>query len=286
MYTKEDIQCILCKSGVTATFHESRTEQVHSRNVICERCGLIFVSPRLKEEEYIQYYQHGDYVKDHYGLTSDAEIDEVIRWRGRRAQEKINCFPDVFAGAKDVLEIGAGTGIFLHTLREAYGARIFGIEPATRFAAIARAKFGIDIFEGTLRSYLETHGTSRLFDMVVMDQVLEHLYNPLDALKQARTLLQKDGYLYVGVPNIANPKHPREEFFIGPHIYTFSPWTIALLLWRAGLKLVRLDAPPASPMYLIATHLDNPVPMFPIVDIPGPYSSAELASRIDAFGAA
>ena len=284
MYQKEEIQCILCQSGETALFNESKTEPVHNRNVICGRCGLIFVSPRLREEDYIKYYEHGDYVKDHYGLKGDDDIEEVIRWRGRRAEEKIACFEDIFAKAKNVLEIGAGTGIFLKKLAEKFSSNIFGIEPSKRFADIARDKFGIEIFEGTLRSYLETQGTSHLFDLVVMDQVLEHLYDPIDALKKAGGLLQKSGYLYIGVPNIANPKHPREEFFIGPHIFTFNPWTITLLLWRVGLKLVKLEAPKASPMYLIATPLDNSVPMFPIVNIPGPFSAEELTKRIDNFG--
>lgn len=281
---KEEIQCILCQSGETALFNESKAEAEHNRNVICERCGLIFVSPRLKEEDYLKYYEHGDYVKDHYGLTSDKEIEEVVTWRGRRAKEKIECFPDIFSQAKNVLEIGAGTGVFLNILKNNYKANVFGIEPSGKFAEIAKNKFGIDVFLGTLRSYLETHGTSRLFDLVVMDQVLEHLYNPIDALKKAASLLEKNGYLYIGVPNIANPKHPRDEFFIGPHIYTFNPWTITLMLWRVGLKLVRLQAPEASPMYLVATPLQNPVPMFPIVDIPGPYTPEELAKIIDNFG--
>lgn len=284
MYQKEEIKCTLCESGETALFNESKTEAVHNRNVICGRCGLIFVNPRLKEEDYLKYYEHGDYVKDHYGLKSDKEIEEVISWRGRRANEKIDCFPDIFAQAKNVLEIGAGTGVFLNLLKNNYQADVLGIEPSRHFVDIAKKKFGLDIFEGTLRSYLGTRGTSRLFDLIVMDQVLEHLYDPLDALKQASSLLQRKGYLYIGVPNIADPKHPREEFFIGPHIYTFNPWTIMLLLWRVGLKMVKLEAPKASPMYLIATPLDNPVSMFPIVNIPGPFSAEDLAKRIDNFG--
>jgi SAM-dependent methyltransferase len=284
MYQKEEIQCILCQSGETEVFNESATESVHNRNVICKRCGLIFISPRLREEDYLRYYEHGDYVKDHYGLASEKDVDEIIRWRGRRANEKIACFSDLFSSGKDVLEIGAGTGVFLNELTKRFGSRVFGIEPSRQFADIARKRFGIEVYEGTLRGYCEEQGTRRLYDLIVMDQVLEHLYDPIDALTRIRSLLQKDGMVYIGVPNIANPKHPREEFFIGPHIYTFNPWTIMLLLWRVGLKIVQLQAPAASPMYLMATPLENPVPMFPLKDIPGPFSAAELARRIDDFG--
>lgn len=284
MYQKEEIQCILCQSNNTGIFNESKTEMVHKTNVICKCCGLIFVSPRLREEDYIKYYEHGDYVKDHYGLKGDGDVEEVIRWRGRRAEEKIACFEDIFAKAKDVLEIGAGTGIFLKKLAEKFSSNVFGIEPSKRFASIAREKFGIEIYEGTLRSYREEVGTRRLFDLIILDQVLEHLYNPMDALLKAKSLLQKNGYLYIGVPNIANPKHPREEFFIGPHIFTFNPWTIVLLLWKVGLKVIKLNAPEASPMYLVATPFENPMSMFPLKDIPGPFSAEELEKRIDSFG--
>lgn len=284
MHQKEDIQCLICQSSETEVFNESKTEKVHGRNIACKRCGLIFVSPRLSEEDYLKYYEHGDYVKDHYGLNNEEDIEEVIRWRGRRAKEKIACFPDIFRNAKEVLEIGAGTGVFLNELASMGKANMLGIEPGNRFAEIARKRFGLNIYEGTFRSYYEAHGTRKLFDLIVMDQVLEHLYDPLDALSKVKTLLQKNGYLYIGVPNIANPKHPRDEFFIGPHLHTFYPWTIMLLLWRAGLKLVRLLAPEASPMYLAATPLENPQPMFPIKDIPGPFSLIELSKKIDDFG--
>ncbi len=284
MYQKEEIQCILCQSNDLGIFNESKTEAVHKTNVICKCCSLIFVSPRLCEEDYIKYYEHGDYVKDHYGLKEDSDIEEVISWRGRRALEKIACFEDIFAKAKNVLEIGAGTGIFLKKLAEKFSANIFGIEPSRRFADIARQKFGIEIYEGTLRSYFEEIGTKRLFDLIVLDQVLEHLYNPLEALTKAKSLLQKNGYLYIGVPNIADPKHSREDFFIGPHIFTFNPWTITLLLWRVGLKVVRLNAPKVSPMYLVATPFENSISMFPLKDIPGPFSTEELGQRIDNFG--
>lgn len=277
---------MLCNSNDSSIFSlASPAREIHGRNVICNRCGLIYVSPRLSEEEYLDYYSKGDYVKDHYGLKSAADVEGIINWRGRRAAEKINVFPDIFSQNKNVLEVGSGTGVFLNHLVNKFGSKVFGIEPSREFVRIARERFNLEIYEGTLRSYHEEYGTRKPYDLIIFDQVLEHLYNPLSALVEARNLLQKNGFIYIGVPNIANPKHPRQEFFISPHVYTFNPWTTNLLLLRAELKMIRLVAPAKSPMYLIAASLDNPEPMFPAKNIPGPFSPAELTEIIDNFGA-
>lgn len=283
MHQKEDVGCALCESADQSVFNESNSETVHTRNVICNRCGLIFVSPRLSEPEYLAYYADGDYVKDHYGLARAEDIDEVISWRGRRAKEKIDCFPEIFCLAKNALEIGAGVGVFLDELKNRYGTIVAGIEPSKKFAEIARARFNIPIFEGTLQSFMKNEKAADRFDLVIMDQVIEHLYHPLETLRAAASLLVPNGYLYVGAPNIASPKHPRDEFFIGPHVYTFNPWTITLMLWRAGLKVVRMQTPSASPLYLIATPISNPAPMVPLTDIPGPFRANDLAHAIDSF---
>lgn len=39
------------------------------------------------------------------------------------------------------------------------------------------------------------------FDAVYMDSVLEHIFNPVDYLKEIRRILTRGGVIYIGVPN-------------------------------------------------------------------------------------
>lgn len=277
----EHIPCAICGARDLSVFNISKSEQVHNQNVICETCGLVFITPRLKEERYIVYYKE-EYVRDIYGVKSEKDVAEVLSWRGRRANDKIGYFPEYFSKYRRVLEIGAGTGIFLVKLREMFGADIFGVEPSTQFVSIAKKHLNIPLFEGTAKDYFARHGASRRFNMIVMDQVLEHVYDPLATLLIVHDLLECDGFAYIGVPNIANPAHPREEFFIGPHVYQFNPWSINKLLAMANLKMIKLHDPPSSPMHMIVARTDNSAGA--LSAIPGPFSKEYLTSVVDNFG--
>ena len=53
------------------------------------------------------------------------------------------------------------------------------------------------------------HGS---FDLIVMRHVLEHLENPVTALKKIVNLLSKDGILYIAVPNsLKTGKYPLQK---------------------------------------------------------------------------
>lgn len=278
----EEVSCLLCGGTSRAVFNEAASASMHRVNVICEPCGFVFTSPRLREEISLRYYQD-EYVRDFYGVKGEADIPEVLSWRGRRANDKIGYFPEYFEKYTNVFEVGVGTGIFLKRLREAYGAAVFGVEPSASFARIARRHCEVPVFEGTIRKYFDEYGDSRRYTMIVMDQVLEHVYDPIGTLRIVHDLLFPEGFVYIGVPNLANPAHPREEFFIPPHIFSFTPRTIAAALERAHLKIVKLYAPERSPMHLIAARTDNPASSLPPEEISGPLSKEDLTRIVDSF---
>ena len=55
-----------------------------------------------------------------------------------------------------ILDVGCGAGSFLHVARE-LGASVMGVEPSPVAAERAR-QFGIEVFTGTLESYIAQRG--------------------------------------------------------------------------------------------------------------------------------
>ena len=97
--------------------------------------------------------------------------------------------PYIPRGSRTVLEVGCGRGGFGRTLRSALGpqARIVGVEAVPEQAEIAAHDHGFDaVATGYFPEALpEGEG---LFDLVVFNDVLEHILEPEDLLNALRTM--------------------------------------------------------------------------------------------------
>jgi 2-polyprenyl-3-methyl-5-hydroxy-6-metoxy-1,4-benzoquinol methylase len=105
-----------------------------------------------------------------------------------------------------VLDLGCfcgGTGRYLK--RKFPSCEVVGIEMLEKAAAVAAEAYD-RVLVGTLESLdLEGEGLSAgSFDIIVAADVLEHLFNPWQALLRLRPLLAPGGKLYVSLPNARN----------------------------------------------------------------------------------
>lgn len=78
-----------------------------------------------------------------------------------------------------------------------WGYEAHGLEPEPNSAEYARRQFQMNV----LTAYLEP-GTlpEQSFDMVMLDNVLEHVPNPMELFKTVMSLVKPDGTLFFGVP--------------------------------------------------------------------------------------
>jgi 2-polyprenyl-3-methyl-5-hydroxy-6-metoxy-1,4-benzoquinol methylase len=107
-----------------------------------------------------------------------------------------------------VLDIGCfcgGTGRYLK--RRFPGCHVVGVEMLEKAAELADAAYD-QVLVGTLEG-LDFERSGLLpgsFDVIVLADVLEHLFNPWQALLRLRPLLAPGGALYVSLPNVRNLK--------------------------------------------------------------------------------
>jgi SAM-dependent methyltransferase len=110
------------------------------------------------------------------------------------------------SGARQVLDVGAGTGIASHQLAER-GADVLAVEPDARMAALARLK-GIPV---ELATFEQWEPAGRRFDLVVFAASF-HWVDPAVALPKVRGLLRDGGRLAL-LWNRLRPIRPTEEDF-------------------------------------------------------------------------
>jgi 2-polyprenyl-3-methyl-5-hydroxy-6-metoxy-1,4-benzoquinol methylase len=103
----------------------------------------------------------------------------------------------------DVLDVGCGEGFLAAALQKA-GNRVHGVDflPAAKHAPGMEGYDQVDL-DGHFR-YGAGIVSGRMFDAILLLDVLEHLQRPENLLRECLPLLRPDGLLLISVPNIAN----------------------------------------------------------------------------------
>ena len=83
------------------------------------------------------------------------------------------------------------------------------------------------------------------FGLITFNKVLEHLLNPIDYLEKSKDYLNKDGILYIELPEgdkIVEQEliEKRAEFAI-EHYYVFNQTSMNYLLTNSGFKIIDSD---------------------------------------------
>jgi 2-polyprenyl-3-methyl-5-hydroxy-6-metoxy-1,4-benzoquinol methylase len=102
---------------------------------------------------------------------------------------------------QSILDIGAGTGYFAKFMKKA-GWDAVAIEPSIAASKKAK-KAGVDIYP-SIKAFQNEKG-SKLFDVVTLLNVLEHVPGPEKFLKEILKNLKRKGILVVQVPNDFSP---------------------------------------------------------------------------------
>jgi 2-polyprenyl-3-methyl-5-hydroxy-6-metoxy-1,4-benzoquinol methylase len=110
---------------------------------------------------------------------------------------------ELVGGTKRVLDVGCATGYLAQALAER-GCTVSGMELDEEAAEEARPHLERLVI-GDLESMdvAEAFGDDR-FDVIVFGDVLEHLRDPLAALRKARALLAERGSVVASIPNVAH----------------------------------------------------------------------------------
>lgn len=99
-----------------------------------------------------------------------------------------------------VLDVGCGDGVFACEISRLKGAETWGLEIDQ--AAAKRARQTLDkVLVGDIGVLLNDLPKGH-FDLIVFNDVLEHMVDPFHVLSEVRSKLSKDGYVLSSIPNI------------------------------------------------------------------------------------
>jgi SAM-dependent methyltransferase len=140
-----------------------------------------------------------------------------------------------------LFDVGCSAGAFLAAARKE-GWQATGVEISVGCARAGRERHGLDIRVGTLR---ESSFPGEYFDVVRMNNLLEHLPDPMADLLEACRVLRDGGLLALATINgrsLAAWLSGSAWRYYDPfcHVYVFTPSTLGRMLSRSGFGSARI----------------------------------------------
>jgi len=145
-------------------------------------------------------------------LTGERLDDKSTLYAADLARHRVAYrFAETRASGARVLDLGCGTGYGSAELAAA-GARVVGMDRVAPAADLRTLGAGARFVRGELRGL---PFASASFDLVVSFQVIEHLHDPTDYLREIVRVLRPAGALLLTTPNLLqsereNPYHVHE----------------------------------------------------------------------------
>jgi 2-polyprenyl-3-methyl-5-hydroxy-6-metoxy-1,4-benzoquinol methylase len=101
--------------------------------------------------------------------------------------------------AKRILDVGCHLGAFGRALKNRTNVEVWGVEPNPETAAVATRQLD-RVFTGYFSEDIAL--PNQYFDVIVFNDVLEHMPDPWTALALAKTKLVQGGYVIASLPNL------------------------------------------------------------------------------------
>ena len=193
----------------------------------CNFCGLSYATQLPSSSEIKEYYSTGLF----YNQEPDPFSSESVEFSNKLALTRlslINKETDILSEKCKVLDVGAGNASFGIALQLNKNNAIYDVvEPDAK----VRESYGSQVKqEFSDISYVE----EKNYDLVLLNQVLEHVSDPLEFIQSISKLLKDQGILYIDLPFKDYLFKPS----VGSHILFWSPKSLSFLIEKKGSKKI------------------------------------------------
>lgn len=150
----------------------------------------------------------------------------------------------------DVLDIATGTGAFTQRITDNFPGWKIEINDYENQALITNyKKYNVD-----LNSFFSSSFSSEGYDLIIALEIIEHIENPWNFIREIKKLLRKDGVLILSTPNVdstldrliylinGHPQYFGETGYTnsGGHITQVPDWLLKLIVQNSGYSNIEL----------------------------------------------
>ena len=216
--------CLLCSSEKLNVLEKYKSAYLCK----CKNCGFVFSKKIPTETELNNFYK--GYGRDDY--LSPVTI--------KRYNELLDKF-EKFRKTGKIIDVGCGIGYFLEIAKKR-GWEVYGTEFTDDALEICKSK-GIKMSLGKLDPKNYDHN---MFDIITSFEVLEHINNPIEEIKNFSKILRKKGLVYLTTPNFNSllryKLNENYDIITYPeHLSYYTPETLNFLFEKLNFRKLKLQ---------------------------------------------
>jgi len=190
--------CPRCQSELYLTLFRAsdrlyRTTDRRFNVVECADCALMRLDPMPDAEELKSFYPESYWW--HADESAASRLAEL--YRDLVLRDHVHFVAQALSSEGPLLDIGCGGGSFLHAMRREK-VPLFGLDTSWRAAHVASSRFHVPAACGALPNLPYRRAS---FGTITLFHVLEHVPDPMAALRSIAGLLKPSGKFVVQVPN-------------------------------------------------------------------------------------
>jgi len=228
-------KCFIC--GNKKTKKESTCYSINYLR--CTKCNHVYADRRISDNDLTKYYsKNKNYSSITYANKTDLKLREKI------VSPKIK-FIKKFSKGKNWLDVGSADGSAVSAISK-YGYNVQGIEISENSRNFAKKFRNIDLYPKPLAQFYKKN--KKKWNIISFFGVLEHLAEPMAALKISNKLLVKNGIIVLAVPNYDSistdilklTQIPNRHLIPYSHIMLFSKNSLEYSLKKSGFKPLAL----------------------------------------------
>jgi SAM-dependent methyltransferase len=192
--------CNLCGAREHAIEVAERDRYGYSATfVVCGRCGLGYLCPRLSATQYAHFYSeiYRPLVSAYHGRRIDAETVQLEQ-REYAAGLAAFLLPLLPSSPRTILDVGGSTGVVASVLAEHLDARATVLDPSPAELAVARAA-GMETIAGLVEDF---DPGERSWDLVLLCQTIDHLLDVRGTLAALRRMTAPGGRAFVDIVDV------------------------------------------------------------------------------------
>ena len=220
---KESYECPICKGKDWTDLDYMRV--IPNKFALCNTCGFITY---LKTQEEISkgYEEHTHNTSRQFAGSNDIQTKFAKLVQHKHILKK---YLEKLPKGASVLDYGCSTGYLLDYIKQEFKIKdVHGIELNEAHAEFGRNEYGINIYHAEKISDVKELKEKK-FDLIINFAVLEHIVNPVNAMKEMKSFLKDDGFIYLMTPiwldTLYNSEYKVIQFeplFVPEHINCFT----------------------------------------------------------------
>ena len=229
---KEDIAALLHTKDYSLTGEDFQIIQ-------CANCSLEYTDPAPSKQDIVPYYNFPSYIS--HTDTKEGIVNQIYhKVRNHTLTQKTNWVQSLFTGHKgQLLEVGAGTGAFAHSMFKK-GWKVTALEPDAASRQKALDNYDINLLPIEALYQLEP----AKYEVITLWHVLEHVHDLHAYMKTFHSLLKPNGRLIIAVPNYTSYdagfyKNYWAAYDVPRHLYHFSPLSMHYLAKKHKMTIVQ-----------------------------------------------